>query len=400
VEVTVETSSTAATAGLSLDPVIAAGRIAPLAASLADRAERERRLSPEVAEAMIDAGLFSLCVPRALGGLECEPATLIRVVEEVARADGSAAWCLMIGATSGAASAYISEAAARRIHSDPRAVLGGVFAPRGRAVAASDGTYLVSGRWAFASGVHHCTWLVGGCLVEDAAGTRLRPEGVPDPHLAFFPITEVTVHDTWSVAGLRGTGSHDMEVRESRVLADMLVTLVTGRPVQSGPLYAFPVFGLLATGVAAVALGIARAAIDDFVALAADKVPGGSARRLAERGTVQADVARAEAAVRSGRALLMETVDEAYAAAQAGGEMTLQRRTGLRLAATNATTASARAVDLVYTAAGGSSIYESSTLQRRFRDIHVATQHIMVSPSMYELTGRLLLGLPTDPATL
>lgn len=393
-------AQTVAHAGAVPAPLDAARALVPLAAELAPLSERDRTLRPALVEALVASGLVRLCIPRSAGGLEADPATVVRVIEEVASGDGAAGWCLMIAATTGALAAYLPAAAARQVFGDPGTVTGGVFAPRGRAVAEGGGGYMVTGRWPFASGVGHCTWLVGGCAVEDPLGPRLTATGALDPHLAFVPASQVTVHDTWSVSGLRGTGSHDMEIRGARVPAELMFSLVTGIPLEPGPLYAVPPFGLLAAGVAAVALGIARGAVADLVTLAAEKVPGGSSRRLAERGAVQADVARAEASIRAARSFLLETLDAAYAAAAAGEGMTVERRIALRLAATHATTASAQAVDLMYTAAGGSAIYESSPLQRRFRDVHTATQHMIVAPATSELAGRLLLGLPTDLSLL
>jgi alkylation response protein AidB-like acyl-CoA dehydrogenase len=346
----------------------------------------------ELVHELADAGVFRMCVPRALGGNEVDPGVLVSVLETIAAADGSAGWCAMIGATSGVVSAYLPDAAAREIYgSDPRTVTGGVFAPRGTAVPAGDG-YRVSGRWPFASGSEHCAWLMGGCLVRDG--------GPPQARMMLFPAADVRIVDTWTVAGLRGTGSHDMTVENVFVPADRSVSLITDQPRFPGTLYVFPVFGLLAIGIAAVALGIARAAIDELVRVAGEKAPTGSKRTLAERGVVQADVARAEALVRSGHAFLNEAVEEATSFALINRMMTTPFRRNLRLAATHATTSAAKATDLVYEAGGGTSIYATSPLQRCFRDVHVATQHAMVAGSTLELTGRIFLGLDTDVSQL
>jgi alkylation response protein AidB-like acyl-CoA dehydrogenase len=366
--------------------------ILPRIRAAADAIEAGRRLPLELVHALADAGVFRMCVPRALGGLEVHPSVLVSVLETIAAADGSTGWCAMIGATSGVVSAYLPEAAAREIYgADPRTVTGGVFAPRGMAVPDGEG-YLVSGRWPFASGGEHCAWLMGGCLVRDG--------GLLQARMMIFPAAEVRIVDTWTVAGLRGTGSHDMVVEDVFVRADRSVSLMTDRPRVAGALYAFPVFGLLAIGIAAVALGIARAALDEIVRLAREKSPQSSKRTLAERGVVQADVARAEALVRSGRAFLYETVERAWTAAELDGTITTTDRASLRLAATTATAHAAQATDLAYNAGGGTSVYATSPLQRCFRDVHVATQHAMVAGSTLELTGRILLGLDTDVSQL
>ena len=202
------------------------------------------------------------------------------------------------------------------------------------------------------------------------------------------------------MSGLRGTGSHDMRVTDEIVPASHAVSLLSEPPRDPGALYAFPLFGLLAIGIAAVALGIARAAIEDLIELAGAKTPAASSRTLAKRSAVQAEVARSEASLRAAQALLLAEAEAAWRGAQSGEPISSERRAGLRLAATHATGAAAEVVGAMYHAGGGSSIYDSSPLQRRFRDVHVATQHMMVAPATWELTGRLLLGLPTDTLQL
>src|SRR5262245_22534837 len=278
------------------DEAILAGvrGLAPRIAAAADTIEQERRLPRPLVDALVAAGVFRMCIPRGLGGAEVTPYTLVRVLETIAAADGSAGWSAMIGTTSGVASAYLPIETAREIYGPPAAVTGGAFAALGRATPV-DGGYRVSGRWPFASGCEHCTWLMGGCVIADGQSVRRLPSGAPDARLMLFPPGEARIIDTWTVAGLRGTGSHDIAVDDALVPAARSFSLVTDRPYHRSPLYAFPVFGLLALGIGAVALGIARAAIDELVRLARAKTPTHSRRLLAERATVQVDVAKAEA---------------------------------------------------------------------------------------------------------
>jgi alkylation response protein AidB-like acyl-CoA dehydrogenase len=277
--------------------------------------------------------------------------------------------------------------------------VGGVFAPRGRAVV-TEGDYLVSGRWPFSSGVDHCTWVMGGCIVEEDGSPRLLESGRPDVELALFPREQVQVIDTWHVSGLQATGSHDIAVDGLTVPREHATSVITGRPRTGGPLYAFPPFGLLALTIAGTALGIGRAAIDDLLELAGAKTPTGSARTLADRPVTQTRIAQAEATLLAARAFLYDAVAAAWQAAQGGGGVSVEHRAALRLAATHATAASAAAVDTAYDLGGGTSIYATSPLQKRFRDVHAATQHMLIGPSTWELTGRLMLGLPTDIAQL
>jgi alkylation response protein AidB-like acyl-CoA dehydrogenase len=305
----------------------------------------------------------------------------------------------MIGATSGVASAYLPDDAAREISGAPGSISGGAFAPLGRAIVV-DGGYRVTGRWPFASGCEHCTWLMGGSVVVEQGTPRLLPSGLPDSRLMLFPAGDARIIDTWTVAGLRGTGSHDIAVDDLFVPAARSFSLITDRPTRTGALYAFPVFGLLALGIAAVTLGIGRAAIDELVRLAGVKTPSGSRRRLAERAVIQVAIAEAEAVLGAARALVFEAVATAWAAAKAAGTIDVRLRARLRLAATHAAIAAARAVDLMYNAAGGTAVYATSPLQRHFRDVHAATQHVMIAPATLELVGRVLLGLDADTAML
>jgi alkylation response protein AidB-like acyl-CoA dehydrogenase len=372
---------------LTTDPVEAARRLAPTAAELAPQTERDRQLAEPLVAALADAGLFRLCVPAAAGGLEAHPGTLVAAVRALAAGDAAAGWCVAIAATSGLVAGYLPEAVAREIYAEPGTVVAGVFAPRGRAVPEGDG-FRVSGRWPFASGCRHADWLMGGCVVD--GGMRLM----------LAPAEQFTIHDTWHVMGLRGTGSHDIELDGVHIPAERTANVLGDAPLQPGPLYAFPLFGLLALAIAAVSLGIARGALDDLIALAGGKVPTGGKRTLAERGTVQAEVARAEAAVRAASALLDEAIGTAWERALAGAGVDVEQRAALRLAATHATEVSTRATDTAYTLAGGSALYEASPLQRRVRDAHAATQHMLVAPATWELTGRVLLGMPTDATQL
>ena len=366
--------------------------LAPGIRARAEAIERARRLPPDVVRDLRAAGVFRLCVPRTLGGVEADPATLLAVLEELAWADGSTGWCAMIGATSGLMSGYLPADEARVIYgASPDVVTGGVFAPTGRAVR-ENGHYRVTGRWRFASGCQHTDWLMGGCLVHDGE--------VPRARLVFFPASDVEVIDTWTVSGLCGTGSHDIAVHDLLVPVTRAVAPADEPPVVDGALYAFPLFGLLALGIAAVGLGIARRARDEIVALASGKTPAGGRRTLAERSAVQAQIAEAEATRASAQAFLREVVDAAWTEARTGGRIDVPARMRLRLAATHATTAAARAVDAAYTLAGGTAIYADHPLQRAFRDVHVVTQHMMVAQPTWELAGRLLLGLEADTSLL
>jgi alkylation response protein AidB-like acyl-CoA dehydrogenase len=366
-------------------------RIRPRSAEI----EAARRLPADIVEELARAGLFRMLVPRVFGGGEIAPLTMIRAIEEIARADGAAGWCVMVGASTGLLAAYLEEDVAREVYGDPLTVTAGVFAPMGRATE-EDEYYRVSGQWPFASGVAHSTFRMGGAVVMGAEGPRLSPDGEPLIRQILFRAEETRILDTWTVSGLCGTGSHDMVVESALVPRRRSVALVEDRPRHPGVLYRFPLFGLLSLGIAAVALGIAREAIDAFRSLATQKKPLYSKRNLAQREVLQIEVGKAEGLVRSARAFVLETAAEVTEAAATRGELTDQERALLRLSATHATMASAEAVDRMYNAGGGTSIYAASPLQRYFRDIHVVTQHAMVAPAMYGVVGKVLLGVSGD----
>lgn len=372
---------------------LAAGALAARAAADAELIERERALPAGLLAEMREQRLFCMCLPASLGGPEAHPAEMVLALEGLATGDGSAAWCAMIASTSSLLGAYVPPAAAAGVFG-PESIVGGVFAPRGTAVRGADGL-TVNGRWSVGSGVGHSDWMMGGCLLEGPGGADAPPE----MRLALMPAANLRVHDTWSVSGLRGTGSHDFEAEDELVHEELAPSLAAG-PREDGPLYAFPLFGLLALGIAGVALGIARGAIDDLRALATAKVPQGSRRTLAARSGAQAQLARSEGALRAARALLLGEAEAAWEQAAAESSIDLAARAGLRLAATHAVHTGAEVAGAMYELGGGSAIYESSPLQRRFRDAHVATQHMMVAAPTWELAGRALLGLEGDYSQL
>jgi alkylation response protein AidB-like acyl-CoA dehydrogenase len=360
-----------------------------------DQTETECRLPLAAVDALVAAGVFKLCVPRVYGGAQAHPATVLAVVEELAKLDGSVGWCAMIGATSGLMSVHLDDAIAREVYGPDDAITCGVFAPMGRAVPSRDG-YIVSGRWSVASGCQHSRWRMGGTIVAGDS-PELLPSGAPDVRSVLFRAGETTIHLTWDTAGLRGTGSHDFEVREVTVPRERTFSLLTGTPKHDG--YALPFFGFLASGVAAVGLGIARAALDSFVALASrKKLPGGK-KTLAHRELVQLEIARAEARLRAARGLLFDALADAIRVAD-DAKHSLEARARVRLAACHAASEAAAVTATAYELGGGGAVYRTSALQRQFRDAHVVTHHLMVSSTSLTMAGRVLLGVETDTSTL
>ncbi|MCA9692088.1 MAG: hydroxylase [Myxococcales bacterium] len=367
--------------------------LAPRLRAAAPVHETMRRVSPELGAELGARGYFRMLAPRVRGGLEARPTELVAVLEALALGDAATAWCVMTAATTSYLAAYLPAEGAARMLADPAAGYCGVFAPAGRATPIAGG-YRLTGRWPFASGCELASWRMGGALVMTPEGPRRTPAGAVELRLMLFPAAASRVIDTWTVAGLQGTGSHDIAVDDLDVPEDMTTCLALDAPV-AGDLYKFPIFGLLADGVAAVALGIGRAAIDAFrQQIEAPRRSTGKPRAL--DSSVQVELVRAEAELRAARALLFETLADVEEAAQQEGSISLERRALLRMSATHATRAAARVVDALYLAAGGAAVYARSPLQRHLRDVHTITQHIMVAPGGERLIGRALLGLAGD----
>jgi alkylation response protein AidB-like acyl-CoA dehydrogenase len=374
----------------------------PIIRQHADEAERNRRLSQPVVDALARAGLFRMWVPKTLGGLEVLPLTAYRVVEEVARVDGSTGWCVFIGVSSAVSGAYVADLAAEDMFGrDPLGVIGGSIAGVGKAVVQKDG-YLVSGRWPYASGCQHCGWLLALCQVMDEDQPRVTTTGAPEMRMVHIPREKVTIlDDTWDVSGLVGTGSHDFALEPIFVPEGYTWQFTPGIPRGKhyrGPLYRFPLVALLRLQASAVALGIAQGAVDAWLALAPSKRAVIAPGVLRDQPLVQARIAEVVALVDSSRAWLHTAIQQAWETTLRGESASVAARAELLLAAVNATRRAAEAVSLVHGLAGGSANYRHSSFQRSLRDVHAVTQHVGMYPQQYEEAGRMILGLqPFQP---
>jgi alkylation response protein AidB-like acyl-CoA dehydrogenase len=368
-------------------PVLSRAReIAALARGMADDIDSARRLPPELVEALRDSGLLRAGAPVEVDALELPAGTALRCAEEVARGDASAGWCVSIGITSTLLVAYLPPVSRDELFGNGRGLAAGVWAPQGKARRVPGGV-VVSGRWAFCSGITHADVLFAGCVLEDC------------PAVVALPTEQLQILDTWHTLGLRGTGSHDTVAEEVFVPDNRVLSIFDG-PVIDRPLYRFPPFGFFAACITAAAMGNARAAIDNFVDLASTKKGVAASRTLAERSTIQVAVATAESALEAARAGYYQAIDAAWQASQDGPAVPLEARTRLRLAATHGARVSADVVRTMYDLAGGSAIYDGAPLQRRLRDAFTATAHFQVNEASRELPGRILLGQTTEAAML
>jgi len=366
------------------DLVGAAESVAPLLVANADDAERSRRLPAATVEALVSADLMRMGLATAYGGPEADPLTLLTAIETLSAADGAAGWCSMIASTTSTQSLFMPPETAEEIYGDPRAVTGGAFAPTGTGHVDGD-TITVNGRWQWGSGTQHCDWILGGTVCDDDTF-----------RLCWFPVSEVTFNDTWHSSGLRGTGSLDFSVADVVVPTRRTMQPLAGERVIDSPLAEFPNFTLISACVSAVSLGIGRRALDELVAMAAGKRPVFSSKTLAQSPFTHIELSRAEASLRSARALLHAEVGAAWDTVLTGGRVDVPGRVGIRLAATNAAERAAAVADTAYTLAGGTSVYSTNVLQRCLRDAHVPTQHLQVAPKLHETLGRLMLGQEAD----
>jgi alkylation response protein AidB-like acyl-CoA dehydrogenase len=367
----------------------------PLIDRAGDRIERERCIPDDVLDALHEARLFRLLIPRSRDGEEVEPATHFQVVEAIAQGDASVGWCIGQGSGVSMAAAYLKPEVAHTAFGDKRAVAAcGPNNPKARAVAC-DGGYRVTGEWGFASGSRHSAWLLGHCTVCEPGGTpRLGPDGKPlELRSMLFPKSSAVMADDWNVMGLKGTGSVSYSVKDEFVSEDFSFTRESDADRREpGPLYRFSMFNMFGVGFSGVALGIARRVLDDFVKLAMTKKPYGSATLLCDNNTIQSQVGLSEARLQSSRLYVIETYRRLYQAVAQGQRFTPQMRVANRTVTCYAIQQAREVMNFVYHAAGATAIFESNPFERRFRDLHTVTQQGQGQFSNFEQLGLVLMG--------
>ena len=380
-----------------VDVVTAAKGLVPLILAARDEGEQIRRVPPRAAKALAAAGLLQMFLPRSMGGPELAPLTVFRAIEEISKADGSIGWCTMIATDASLVLGWLPTEVGRQLCGQPANFrCAGSLRPLGRAYPV-DGGYRVEGHWNFASGIDHANWLYCPCIVMDGDKPQLTEAGTPKVRAMLLPSDQATIQDTWSVVGMRGTGSQDFVVDD--VLVPDARTCFLGDPaVEAGPLYnPRLVFVTLFTSVAANSLGIARGAIDAFIELAARVSSTRSTDVLRDRPLVQTRLAEAEAILNAARAYVVSSVGALWEEVCAGASDPSLAIAQARLAIVHAMHEAVRSVDLVFHAAGTNAIYNRNPLERYFRDIHVAVQHNAAFPAQYESAGKVLMGLrPSD----
>jgi len=366
----------------------------PLIAREADEIERTRRLTEPVVSALIENGLYRVLLPQSLGGTEAPPEIFMQVLEEIAKADASTAWCLGQCSVCAMTAAYLDPDAAHEIFNAPPGILAwGAIAHEVQVV---PGGYRATARWDFASGCRQASWLGAHVRVVEADGTpRRKPNGAPEIRTILFPVASATMYDVWDVIGLNGTGTDSYSV-DDLFIPDKFAAL-RDEPAalrERGPLYKLSTNLTFGLGFAAVSLGVARATLDAAVDLARSKLPQGL-KAMRENNAVQGVIGRNEASLRAARAYLYATASEVWRDLTQGSDFTDEHRAAVRLASTWTIHQAASVVDAAYHMAGATAVFSANKFERRFRDMHAIAQQIQARDTHYEDVGKMILA--ADP---
>ncbi|WP_171944959.1 MULTISPECIES: acyl-CoA dehydrogenase family protein [Bradyrhizobium] len=348
--------------------------------------DRDRRMPKPVFDALTECDLLRLWMPESLGGPELSPLDFLEVVEAASELEASVGWIIGNGAGMSRAAGYFPTDVSRAWFADRRSFVVAATGGVGTATRVAGG-FRLTGRWPFASGIHHASKIMALCAVAPPAG-----ESEPELISCYLEPSDVTIVDTWQVSGLRGTGSCDFEIRDRFVPGEHVHDFLNFQPAQSGLLYRIPTVSIFATSISAVPLGIAGSAVSTFAKLAGKARPGSKATP-GEREVIQDQVGRADAILRAARAGLHEALGELMAAIDGGGQRLIHARVNFRSSVSHAAESAVRIVEMMTSAAGSIAIFEGCGLERCTRDMHAAVKHIAMSPNNYILAGRVRLGL-------
>jgi alkylation response protein AidB-like acyl-CoA dehydrogenase len=372
-------------------------RAGELSAFLRDQsaaAERQGRLTDNSIDALAEANLFSLLVPRCLGGAELWPTEALEIIETLSRADGSAGWVVMATQVSIAScGAYLVPAAAQEIFRDHIPLIAGQGAPVGRADAV-DGGYRLNGDWSYGSGLLHSEWVHTGAAVHENGAIRNYPESASaDTRIFIVPIASVELKSNWDVMGLRASGSVDYSIRDLTVPEEYTHRISANRPHSGGDLYRLGIVGLAALGHTGFTLGIARRLLDEIAQLS--QASAGRPAALSQPGGGEgfhSQYARAEAQLRAARAFAFEIWKDIQDTLSGGNDPATRQITLARLAFINANSVATSLGTMAFEFGGGTAI-RSSALQRAFRDQRVGAQHFTASDTIVRECAKDLLGL-------
>jgi alkylation response protein AidB-like acyl-CoA dehydrogenase len=380
---------------LDTEAILANARnLVPTIREQADAIEKGRRLPAPLVDAMSDAGIFRIAMPRAWGGPEMSPLDQIELMEILAYADPSAAWCASILSDSGFYAGFLEDEAARKLFPNLDARAAGMLAPVGRAEIVPGG-YRVTGKWAFGSGSLHATHLTGGCLVLNDGQPIMEENGYPRWRVMIFDPADVEILDTWYTTGLAGSGSNDYSVSDAFV-PEQHTFHALGTPRRSEPLYRY--HGFFFANVPGIPFGMARAALDEAREVAASKQVYPPLRLLREDAQVQTAFGEAEATLGASRAYVADVMGSAWAKLGAGDSLSLEDRARIGLCIVHAGRSAGRIIDLACEIVGSTALYRKSRLERLRRDMIAVNSHIVHQTKTYGAAGRVLLGADEVPA--
>jgi alkylation response protein AidB-like acyl-CoA dehydrogenase len=364
--------------------------LAPLIAQEADEIERTRRLTQPVVAALVENGLYRSLLPNSIGGFESPPMVFMQMLEEVAKADASTAWCLGQCSVVAMTAAYLDADVAHQVFDQPTDIM--AWGAVAHEVQVVPGGFRISARWDFASGMRQANWLGAHVQVLEADGTRrLKPNGAPEIRTIVFPASSATTYDVWNVIGLCGTGTDSYSVENLFIpenfsaLRDDFTALR-----EKGPLYGITTYSMFGLGFGAIALGVARATLDAAIDLARKKHSAGITA-MKDNSAVQGLIGRTEAKLRAARAYHFSTATECWQELLATGKLSEQGRAAIRLSATYTIHQAAEVVDIAYHMAGATAVFKSNPFERRFRDMHAIKQQIQSRDAHFEDVGKMIL---------
>jgi alkylation response protein AidB-like acyl-CoA dehydrogenase len=352
-----------------------------------------RRLPSPLVDALSEAGVFRIAMPGAWGGPEMSPLDQIELMEILAYADPSTAWCVSILSDSGFYAGFLEEPVAQKLFPDLDARCAGMLAPVGQAEIVPGG-YRVTGHWAFGSGSLHATHLTGGCLVMNDGKPIIEENGLPRWRVMIFDPADVEILDTWHTTGLRGSGSNDYSLTDVFV-PDEHSFHVLDQPKRSEPLYAY--HGFFFANVPGIPFGLARAALDEARKVAETKRSYPSLQPLVQDAQIQTDFGEAEAILAAARAFVSDSIGNAWQTLERGDPLTLEQRAKIGLCIVFAGQSAQRIVDLACGIVGSTALYEKSPLERLRRDMIAISSHMVHQRKTYGAAGRVLLGAQDGP---
>ncbi|NGN39884.1 acyl-CoA dehydrogenase [Mesorhizobium sp. CGMCC 1.15528] len=369
--------------------------ILPAIEAAAEESEQLNRLADGTFKLLQDAGLYSMMMPKEVGGAELSHVDAMRLGERVAWAHGSAGWCVIVNnAVGGVMSLFVSDKGASDIFAHgPDVMVAGNGVPRGYARPV-DGGYMIRGHWAYGSGIQHAEWIHSGCFVTDATGKTMvmQPNGQPEVVVTHHPRATIELKGNWDVLGLRATGSFDYTLKDADELFvphHLCYGLNEGNAKRGGPQGSLGLVGYTAWGHTTWALGVGRRMLDELAKLAAKRVDAFG--KMNESATFKYEFARAEARFRSARAFAYQAWTSMAETFAEGGEASLEQIADVKLAMRHVHDVISDVGTFAHRAARGASLH-NGIMQRFYRDIHSGTQHILMADEIVQECGRVYLG--------